>query len=68
MLRKVMSDLRARNYAPTGVFLREHSREVRTADVLELIARHDLSRDFARHLHKSVRDTYRKLVMHGKAE
>jgi hypothetical protein len=38
------------------------------ADVVELIAKHDLGRDFARHLHKSLRSTFRQLVMHGRAE
>ncbi|MEX0643529.1 MAG: hypothetical protein WD468_12555 [Pirellulales bacterium] len=38
------------------------------ADVVELIAKHDLGRDFARHLHKSVRGTFRQLVLHGRAE
>jgi hypothetical protein len=37
------------------------------ADVVELIARHDLGREFARHLHKSVRPAFRKLVAHGRA-
>jgi hypothetical protein len=37
------------------------------ADVVELIAKHDLSRDFARHLHKSVRATFRQLVGHARA-
>jgi hypothetical protein len=32
------------------------------ADVVELVARHELGRDFARHLHKSVRPTFRQLV------
>jgi len=32
------------------------------ADVVELIAIHQLGRDFARHLHKSLRATFRKLV------
>jgi hypothetical protein len=32
------------------------------ADVIELIAVHQLSRSFARHLHKSLRPTFRKLV------
>jgi hypothetical protein len=38
------------------------------ADVVELIAKHDLGRDFARHLHKSVRAAFRELVTHGRAE
>jgi len=38
------------------------------ADVVELIAKHDLGRDFARHLHKSVRTAFRKLVVHGRAD
>lgn len=33
------------------------------ADVVELIAKHDLSRSFARFLHKSVRKTFRELVL-----
>ena len=37
------------------------------ADVVELIARHDLGLDFARHLHKSVRAAFRQLVLHGRA-
>jgi hypothetical protein len=37
------------------------------ADVVELIAKHSLGRDFARHLHKSLRPTYRQLVVHGQA-
>lgn len=37
------------------------------ADVVELIAKHELSRDFASHLHKSVRATFRQLVLHGRA-
>jgi hypothetical protein len=32
------------------------------ADVLELIAIHQLGREFARHLHKSLRPAFRKLV------
>jgi hypothetical protein len=32
------------------------------ADVVELISIHRLSRAFARHLHKSLRPTFRKLV------
>lgn len=36
------------------------------ADVVELIAAHKLSRSFARFLHKSVRDTFRKLVGHAR--
>lgn len=32
------------------------------ADVVELIAIHQLGRDFARHLHKSLRTTFRRLV------
>jgi hypothetical protein len=38
------------------------------ADVVELIVKHNLRRDFARHLHKSVRATFRQLVLHGRAE
>jgi hypothetical protein len=38
------------------------------ADVVELIAKHELGRDFARHLHKSVRTAYRQLVAHGRGE
>lgn len=38
------------------------------ADVVELIAIHELSGDFARHLHKSLRATYRKLVRHARGE
>ena len=37
------------------------------ADVVELIAKHDLGRDFARNLHKSVRAAFRQLVLHGRA-
>lgn len=33
------------------------------ADVVELIATHNLSRSFARHLHKSLRATFRELVL-----
>ncbi len=36
------------------------------ADVVELIARHGLGRDYARYLHKSLRVTYRKLVTHAR--
>jgi len=36
------------------------------ADVVELIAAHDLSRSFARHLHKSLRETFRELVLHAR--
>ncbi len=32
------------------------------ADVVELIAVHNLDKTFARHLHKSLRPTFRKLV------
>lgn len=35
------------------------------ADVVELVARHNLGGEFARHLHKSVRRTYRQLVKHA---
>jgi hypothetical protein len=38
------------------------------ADVVELVAKHQLGRDFARHLHKSVRAAFRQLVMHGRAD
>jgi hypothetical protein len=38
------------------------------ADVVELIAKHDLNRSFARHLHKSVRAAFRQLVGQAKAE
>ncbi len=38
------------------------------ADVVELISNHELGRDFARHLHKSVRSTFRQLVQHGRAK
>jgi hypothetical protein len=38
------------------------------ADVVELIARHDLGRDFARNLHKSLRTTFRQLVLHSRAK
>jgi hypothetical protein len=36
------------------------------ADVVELIAAHDLSRSFAQHLHKSLRDAFRELVIHAR--
>jgi hypothetical protein len=36
------------------------------ADVVELVARHNLSRSFAKHLHKSLRDTFRQLVLHAR--
>jgi hypothetical protein len=38
------------------------------ADVVELIAVHRLGRDFARHLHKSVRASYRKLVKQARGD
>jgi hypothetical protein len=38
------------------------------ADVVELIARHDLGRDFAPHLHESVRNTFRQLVLLSRSE
>jgi hypothetical protein len=38
------------------------------ADVVELIAQHNLGGDFARHLHKAVRRTFRKLVKHARGE
>jgi hypothetical protein len=36
------------------------------ADVVELISFHQLGRDFARHLHKSLRPTFRKLVLQSR--
>lgn len=36
------------------------------ADVVELIAAHDLDGSFARHVHKSLRETYRELVRHAR--
>lgn len=36
------------------------------ADVLELIAIHELSRSFARHLHKSLRPAFRQLVVQSR--
>lgn len=36
------------------------------ADVVELIAIHNLSRSFARYLHKSLRSAYRELVLHAR--
>ncbi|RIK78651.1 MAG: hypothetical protein DCC67_11380 [Planctomycetota bacterium] len=36
------------------------------ADVVELIARHELGRAFARHLHKSLRGAFRTLVAHAR--
>jgi hypothetical protein len=36
------------------------------ADVVELIAHHKLGRDFARHLHNSVRETFRQLVVNAR--
>jgi hypothetical protein len=38
------------------------------ADVVELISVHRLSRAFARHLHKSVRKTFRELVLRARGE
>jgi hypothetical protein len=38
------------------------------ADVVELIAKHDLNRSFARHLHKSLRGTFRELVGRARGE
>lgn len=38
------------------------------ADVVELIAAHNLSRSFAKHLHKSLRDTFRELVLRARGE
>jgi hypothetical protein len=37
------------------------------ADVVELISSHHLGRDFARHLHKSLRAAFRKLVEQSRA-
>ena len=36
------------------------------ADVVELIAHHQLSRSFARHIHKSLRPTFRELVLRAR--
>ncbi|MBW3539208.1 MAG: nucleotidyltransferase family protein [Planctomycetes bacterium] len=36
------------------------------ADVVELIARHELSSAYARHLHKTLRKTFRELVRHAR--
>lgn len=38
------------------------------ADVVELIAVHRLSRSFARHLHSTLRDAFRELVLHARGE
>jgi len=38
------------------------------ADVVELIAKHNLSRSFARHLHKSLRLVFRELVLRARGE
>lgn len=38
------------------------------ADVVELIVIHDLSRSFARFLHKSLRKTFRQLVLQSRGE
>jgi hypothetical protein len=38
------------------------------ADVVELIAAHNLSRAFAKHLHKSLRDAFRQLVLHARGD
>jgi hypothetical protein len=38
------------------------------ADVVELIAVHRLSRSFARHLHGTLRDAFRELVLHARGE
>lgn len=38
------------------------------ADVIELIAVHQLGRDFARHLHKSLRKEFRALVLRSRGE
>ena len=38
------------------------------ADVVELIARHGLSRSFARSVHKSLRPAFRELVLHARGE
>jgi hypothetical protein len=38
------------------------------ADVVELIAAHNLSTSFARHLHKSLRPTFRELVARVRGE
>jgi hypothetical protein len=37
------------------------------ADVVELIAKHELDGSFARHLHQSVKATFRKLVKHARS-
>lgn len=38
------------------------------ADVVELIAAHNLSRSFARHLHKAIRKEFRNLVLRARGE
>jgi hypothetical protein len=38
------------------------------ADAVELIAKHDLRQSFARHLHKSLRKTFRQLVLRARGE
>lgn len=38
------------------------------ADVVELIDKHHLGRDFAHYLHKSVCEPFRKLVTHARGE
>ena len=38
------------------------------ADVVELVIKHQLSRSFARFLHKSVRQTFRQLVLNARGE
>jgi hypothetical protein len=38
------------------------------ADVVELIAAHNLSRSFARYLHKSLRPTFRELVLRARGD
>ena len=38
------------------------------ADVVELIAVHQLTSSFARHLHQSLRKTFRELVHHARGE
>jgi hypothetical protein len=38
------------------------------ADVVELIAARKLNRSFARHLHRSLRKTFRELVLRARGE
>ena len=38
------------------------------ADVVELIAKHDLRQSFARYLHRSLRKTFRELVLRARGE